>query len=84
MLTRVHIQGLAVHGSDIEGVAVAASHLHHLLAVRSAVHTRLVHLDAVGFLVGIGRVILLSLNELVVVVERHRLFFVDHAELDVP
>ena len=42
------LQALAVHSPDIERVAVAASHLHHLLAVGAAVHARLVHLDAVG------------------------------------
>ena len=117
-------QSLAVHSPDIERVAVAAGHFHHLLAVGAAVHARLVHPDAVGlqlgksplqgfrllefhigipvpvfdvervqvqlsdagevavgFLVGVGRVVLLSLDELVVVVEDHGFILADHPEL---
>lgn len=114
----------AGHGPDVECFAIAGNDLHHLLAVRAAVHPRLVHLDAVGlqlgerplqglrllqlhtgvsiavldvervqvdlrdtgeiavgFFVGLGRVVFLGRDELVVVVEDHGFILVDHPEL---
>ena len=83
----VHLDavGFQLRECPLQGLGLLEFHIGVAVAVLDVEWVQVDLRDAgevaVGFLVGVGRVVLLSLDELVVVVERHRLLFVDHAEL---